>query len=459
MLICFLELYLISNFLYAQDSKWIIQDGWVLKKTSQQNEYEKFFAIGLWGIPGYSFNKLSVKEEKLAYPLNYSMYKNKIKYFNLFYLQSGYGKQYMNDVVKMGGSAEFSWFLEKEYLDENWDYPSYIMMRQIEKSIYTNKFKDILKKSIDLTLNEASITSSDLIWAPFDEIASGVQNWCWPKTATDFVYSEIKRRTPEKLVYIDLLGSDGGIGNSYLFEEYYKKKHRTLPEEPPFSIEFINKQTDKSLLNFHYNSQETTIFDYNEGKRVVRKYKFSVLKDNWYESVKKTAKGYRNSGDIFGINSYNLTFEYPELVGVTVDAIKSGLGENKPVWIFFDSNGYAMPNHITVKEYVENLKCQMYTSLVHGATGMLFWSDLTKQPEVFNQVVEVIEELKSLQDIFFYETVQQKVSGKIHYIIKISPNKERYIVAVNTSTTESTYFVNDYKYKWLKPLEVYITKL
>lgn len=74
MLICFLELYLISNFLYAQDSKWIIQDGWVLKKTSQQNEYEKFFAIGLWGIPGYSFNKLSVKEEKLQYPLNYSMY-------------------------------------------------------------------------------------------------------------------------------------------------------------------------------------------------------------------------------------------------------------------------------------------------------------------------------------------------------------------------------------------------
>lgn len=74
MLICFLELYLISNFLYAQDSKWIIQDGWVLKKTSQQNEYENFFAIGLWGIPGYSFNKLSVKEEKLQYPLNYSMY-------------------------------------------------------------------------------------------------------------------------------------------------------------------------------------------------------------------------------------------------------------------------------------------------------------------------------------------------------------------------------------------------
>ena len=33
-----------------------------------------------------------------------------------------------------------------------------------------------------------------------------------------------------------------------------------------------------------------------------------------------------------------------------------------------------------VNEYVKELKCQMYTSITHGATGVFFWNDRTKTP-------------------------------------------------------------------------------
>lgn len=461
LLIYTLKVFLISDYLFAQDATWRIQDGWVLKKENQQREYEKFFAIGLWGIPGYSFKKLSVKEEKLAYPLNYSMYKNKIKYFNLFYLQSGYGKEYMNDVVKMGGSAEFSWFLEKEYYNNSDKVnASYLMMRKIEKNTNTLQFKKLIKKSIDLTINEAKRTSSDFIWAPFDEIASGFQYWCWPKKATDFVYSEIKRITPKKLVYVDLLGSDGGEGNSFLFEQYYKKKFGQLPQDLPFYAIYKSNKTDNSPLNFHFNHKGHSNFEYKNGVRSKKQLDLQTYINDWYENVKLTANGYKNSGDIFGVNSYSVFYENPELVGYTVDAIKAGIRQDTPVWMFFDSNGYGKPANVSVADYLKNLKCQIYTSIVHGATGALFWSDLTTNDLIFNDLIPIIEDLRKNENIFLYRTVEKKLIGDIQYMIKENSEKERYLIAVNTNKMDVIYFTNSFSNKTIyQPLEVYSGKL
>ena len=39
----------------AQISEWSFNDGWALRKKPGSSQYEKFFAIGIWGIPGYQF--------------------------------------------------------------------------------------------------------------------------------------------------------------------------------------------------------------------------------------------------------------------------------------------------------------------------------------------------------------------------------------------------------------------
>lgn len=412
----------------------------------------------MWGIPGYSFNKLSVKEEKKKYPQNVSRYKNVIRKFNLFYIQSGYDKGYMNDVTKMVGSAEFSWIFENEYLGKGKN-PSYRMMRSIESDINNKKFSNTIKKSIEVALDGIDESSSDYIWAPFDEVASGLQYWCWPSKMTDIVYSEIKKKNPNKLVYIDLLGSDGGLGNSFLFEDYYKKKYGRLPIEPPFKKIYKKNITDNTLLNFHFNYEGNSVFEYKNGKRTNIFIKESMLSEYWYQNVKKTAFGYRNSGDIFGVNSYSIMYENPEIAGITIDTIKDGIGKDTPVWIFFDSNGYAKPGNISDQNYVKNLKCQIYTSIVHEASGVLFWSDLNKNPIVFNLLLDVVDELIINEKIIKFKTLEQKVIDDIHYLIKINPNGDKYLIAVNTNTSKNVLFMNNYTKKSLfQPLEVYVSK-
>lgn len=455
----FLILFIATNIATAQESKWSTKNGWVMKTNPVSKKDEKFFAIGLWGVPGYTFNRLSVSEENKKYTQNRNQFQNKIKHFNLFYIQSEFGKQYMNSVMKMGGTSEFSWFLQNEYSDSKYgSYVGYYLMRKLEQEKESNstRLKKTINSAIDYTIREVK-DSKDFLWAPFDEIATGYQSWAWPVSVTDMVYDEIKKRTPNKLVFIDLLGSSSLIANSYLFEQNYKEKYGKLPQNPPFNA-LRHQSGNKSLNDFYVNHEGNQTMVLRNGEWQINRMTTRAFNNNWYENLKKTAQGYKNSGDIFGINSFQHLYKDPALAGLTVDAIKAGIGEDTPVWLFFDSNGYAKLSHDSNASYVKKIKCQMYTSIVHGATGVLFWSDLEKNDAVFRTLLPVIDELRSFEYILYMDTIEKNVDGNIHYMIKQGNNK-KYIIAVNASDKNSYFSIRNVKRKLFKPYEVIISEL
>lgn len=451
--------FVVSFVIKSQESTWSIKDGWVMKADQISNKDEKFFAIGLWGVPGYTFNRLSVTEESKKYPENKSQFLSKIKHFNLFYIQSEYGKQYMNNVMKMGGTSEFTWFLKEEYFNKKGDNKAaYYMMRQLEleKNNNSPRLQKTIKNAIDYTLREVK-DSKDFIWAPFDEIATGYQSWAWPNEVTDMIYKEIKKRTPSKLVFIDLLGGSSLIANSFLFEQYHKEKHGKLPQNPPFNA--LQKTSKRESLNdFYVNHEGKSVMEYINGDWQINSMSSRNFEKNWFNNVKKTAEGYKKSGDIFGINSFQYLRDEPKLAGVTVDAIKAGTGQDTPVWLFFDSNGYAKESFDSPESYVRKIKCQIYTSIVHGATGVLFWSDLEKNDKVFNTLLPVIAELKQYEYIFYMDTEEQKLDGDIRYMIK-KYNNSRYIIAVNTSSNKRYLSNKNIKRALFEAFEVKVSKL
>jgi len=181
------------------------------------------------------------------------------------------------------------------------------------------------------------------------------------------------------------------------------------------------------------------------------------LKRLWFENIKICAAGFKNSGDVFGINAFRDFVAYPILSGITVDAIKAGINPNIPVWLYFDGNGYAKSPKVSTEDYVKNVKCQMYTSIVHGATGILFWNDRSKKPEVFDAIAPVVKEMKDNVKIFVLKTVETKADNDLHYVIKQKDSKHKYIIATNTSLTNTLPInVKGVNKKSLKPLEVYV---
>jgi hypothetical protein len=49
----------------SQKTEWKVQDGWAMKKEAGKSDFQKFFAIGVWNIPGY--NKEAMEENPVGY--------------------------------------------------------------------------------------------------------------------------------------------------------------------------------------------------------------------------------------------------------------------------------------------------------------------------------------------------------------------------------------------------------
>ena len=99
----------------------------------------------------------------------------------------------------------------------------------------------------------------------------------------------------------------------------------------------------------------------------------------------------------------------------------------------------------------------MYTSIIHGATGILFWNDRSNTPEVFNALEPVVKELHKNLDIVYLNTSYWKSKNDLHYMIKVKDKKHSYIIATNTSMTETIDInIPNVSKKLLKHLEVYI---
>jgi hypothetical protein len=383
----------------------------------------------------------------------------------MIYLKTETEKDYMNEKVKMVGTSEFPWIIGN-YLSGGQSGMTAIMkngsiyaaMQKLSKETNSDILKNAISKEVQEIIVHNALLKSDYIWAPIDEPASGM-GWCWPSIVWENVYNNIKEKSPHSLVYINLAGS--GRGNTYLFEKNYLKTHHSMPNiNPPYNALDISVKSDtnSNLLGFNYSNNGKPMFLRDNKLLKLRNLDFEILKKTWFENIKATAIGYQFTGDIFGINSYSDFLKYPILAGITVDAIKAGIGKKTPVWLYFDSNGYAKPANVTPENYALNIKCQIYTSIIHGATGALFYSDLSKPSQNFNALIPVVKVLNDNLTYIYLKTIEKKTEGDLQYVVKIDSRNHKYLIAVNTNPKE-TILITHYLSvkKFLNPLEVYIS--
>ncbi len=437
------------------------EDGWVLRKAPGAGNFERFFAIGLWNVPGYTFTRT---EEPDSEKSNAELFWKRTEGYNMTFVQAGYEKEYMKRIIHFIGSADFPHALNK-YLDSipaiNGDPTNspYLRAQYLRKNLHSSALREALDATI--TRLKRLNATTDCAWAPIDEIVGGgAGDWNWPEGAGDLIYERIRHHEESPLVFTDLVGV--GRGNSYLFELRYLQTHKELPPTPPFDeISSEARQcVKKPLLGFRQAYNGLPVYEFPHGEYRYKPYPFETLREIWFENLRLCAAGFQHSGNVFGINAFMDFYAHPVLSGLTVDALKAGAGPRTPIWLYFDGNGYAKPAQISAAAYVANVKCQIYTSLIHGATGVLFWNDRSKPTEVFDTLAPVIRELNGQAAIFRSKTIAQTAQGDLHYQLKAMAGGRRYLLASNTSTREAgSLDVPGAGKVELKPLEVIVKPL
>lgn len=228
-----------------------------------------------------------------------------------------------------------------------------------------------------------------------------------------------------------------------------------MPKEPPYEI--LPKVKRHNLNAFAQSYDGTPV--YIDGTFDYTPLDSARLIDAIYTNIKLCSKDYKQCGDVFGVNVFMDTNRYPILSGISVDAIKEGVGEDRPVWIFFDGNGYAVPDGESVPFFIKNLKCQMYTSLIHGATGVMFWNDREKSTDIFNGLNKVVAEMTARENVLKMDTEKKSWNGDLHYMIKKN-GKLRYLIASNTNKKQNKILhLPGMKSLNLRPLDVMFIKL
>lgn len=388
----------------SAELEWKYDKGWVLQKQHSGDKFKKFFAIGTWHVPGYVFTD-TIESDSLQYKNNALLFRERTAPFNMVFMTPGFQKDYMSDMIDI--LNPFSPILLK-YLDQVPDLPQgkdkdYFWSQYMKKIVDSPEFEVYLDEKVQNILT--TLPNDKYIYSHIDEIAlGGVSKWAVPPAMGAKINERLKHFDPKALVFVDLLGQCKG--STYLFEKMYLQTHDSLPAVPPYELVDPNARScDIPLLGFCQAYNGLPVYRFNEGKYSYVEYDLDTLKSVWYENIKLIASDYKGSGDVFGINSFRDYFAYPVLSGITVDALKAGLGPDAPIWIYFDGNGYAKPGNLTPKEYIDIVKCQIYTSVIHGATGILFWNDRSKPPVVFDALLQMLNELNSNLDIIYMETL------------------------------------------------------
>ena len=405
-------------------------EDWVYRVNPETGKKEKFFGIGYWGIPGYTL-KTTADED----PANAEAYRKWTANCNLLILDPKCLQPYMKDMLL--AICGFAWpvynFSGQPGLPTTADKDYYRM-----QYLKANANSPAFAKALDDVLDEYLYRFRDnqRMYAPIDEIAlGGLSKWAIPAAAGDKIYERIKLKEQDPIVQVDLLGH--GRGSTFFFERNYLKTHPFMPANPPYDLlsENARKQTTIPLLGFFQAHDGTPVYSFDDkGNYSYSKIPIETLKGLWYENVKQVAAAYKNNGNVFSINAFMDFFANPVLAGVTTDAMKAGLGK-MPVWLYFDGNAYARPSSVTIPTYIRTVKCQIYTSLVHGATGILFWNDLTKPTDAFVALQPMLQELKKDLPLIELPTVDRKIAGDLHLMVKQDAAGKKYLIATNTSKT------------------------
>lgn len=432
-------------------------EDWLYRKNKDTGKEEKFFGIGFWHIPGYTTKQTVDLDEG-----NINTFKKRTSSCNIILIDFRYVQSYMNEKIMMVDN--FSWAVHN-YLDKTTSFQGadkdYYRIQYLKANIDNPEFI----RAIDNEVNRIVTNYSNFErgYRSIDEIAvGGVSRWYIPPAVGDLIYERIMRKESNPIVFVDLLAH--GRGSTFFFEQNYLKTHSSMPYDPPYELLNVSEealaQTKIPLLRFFQAYDGTPVFKFDSnGNYSYVNLEIDRLKSIWYENVKQIAAAYKNSGNVFSINAHGDFYKHPILTGITVDALKAGLGD-KPVWLYFDGNGYAKPAAVTPKDYVNCIKCQIYTSIVHGATGVFFWNDTSKTPEVFDALLPILSELNENLDIIYLPTIEKEINGDLHFMIKKDSKEKKYIIATNTSKTNTLALnIRGVEKKTLYPMEVYISAM
>lgn len=430
-------------------------ESWVYRINKLSGRYEKFFGIVHYNFPGYLHHRDPDPDGN-----NEAVFKEKTEYVNTIIIDDKFVKPYMSDKVLIP-SNYLRWrvqtYLEKQNLPDGAD-KDYYGTQFLKENVNNINFVTEIDNGIGIL--KSKFGNYDMEYNTIDEIGlGGVGHYHTPPVIGAQIYERIKHLNNNPLVIVDLMGH--GRGSSYFFEENYLKNHSAMPQNPPY--ELLNNgaraNTSIPLLGFYEAYDGTSVYNFDEnGNYTYNNLDFETYSKIWFENIKRIAAAYRNSGNLFSLNAYNDFYKYPILSGVTVDAIKAGV-EDMPVWLYFDGNGYSKPASMSPEEYVEIVKCQVYTSIIHGATGVMFWSTTAKEPVVFDALTPMLKKLNQDMDIFYMNTDETKILGDLHVMIKKSKGK-KYIIASNTSRTGMVMLsIDNVNKKTLAPMEVYVSEI
>ncbi|RIJ45390.1 hypothetical protein D1614_23260, partial [Maribellus luteus] len=201
----------------AQKFNWKTgHDGWIMSQEEGNREYEKFFAIGPWHVPGYVFTN-SPEADEQTYRENAALFQKKSEPFNMLFVTPGTQKDYMADKIHI--LNPFSPMLHA-YIDKipglpTGDDKDYYRSRAIKERVNSPEFEQYLDAEIK-KLSE-NLPNDKYIYSHIDEIAlGGVGKWAVPPSVGAKISNRLKKQDKNALVFVDLLGHSKG--STYFFE-------------------------------------------------------------------------------------------------------------------------------------------------------------------------------------------------------------------------------------------------
>jgi hypothetical protein len=177
-----------------------------------------------------------------------------------------------------------------------------------------------------------------------------------------------------------------------------------------------------------------------------------------FSSMQTNIQNYPSiSASIFSMNDFWGSESYYDNISVassTIDEIKSQ--KNSPALIYAAAD-YAGQHPV----HIETQRAYIYTSIVHGATGVIWWGAHRPPaiPWIWERIKGIAEELKNKEDLFKSPRQTQLPQGPIHYC-RYLYDGEKVFLAVNTSHTQSAWFNGHFHgtvrvTKYMAPREVF----
>ena len=477
-----------------------------------------YFPIGLWNIPGYTFKTATdddsgnqVKFEEAAGIFN-NIYVQAGRTQEYMGIDS--------DNALMTGSSHFKWkfgegFTESHGLydihqgeagldhqhepDDDRKYLDFAEVKElrarltdIEDDSDLESFKEYVRREIVDEIQQefglmgnptvAPTQTNNYVWLlpdqPADHVLGDfVDNWYLHPEILSIYNSTIKEATDGRaLTVVDVTGSLKG--NKFLYEEQYNATQpNVLMAETDLAIgappgdpnNFVFPTGDiENVRSYKVAHDGTRVHQWIGTEWLTQD--AAPFRDKYEENLRKTIEPYCHTADVIGLNAYLDFAAYTDAAGLAVDVIKDKCGLNKPVWLWFDGAALKREDIATPtnEQYLKHVKSQVYTAINHGVNGIHFFSkenlnedtSLPDKEPYWDLLKDMVLELKTKMPMVYASVLHKDVWDGIDYTIRDNGeegvNKKYYLIAVNTSVTETkTLFHPTIQPRTLAPLEVF----